>query len=84
VRVDSRQKKIPIVRWRTDYDRPIFLIELRSRKDTKLGHEGPITAKQLSFHRELFGRVPDEILVGTYGHSGSGLIVSRPHPYPLR
>jgi len=31
VRIDPRQKKIPIVRWRTDYDRPIFFIELRDR-----------------------------------------------------
>ena len=31
VRIDPRQKKIPIVRWRTDHDRPIFFIELRDR-----------------------------------------------------
>jgi hypothetical protein len=31
VRIDPRQKKIPLVRWRTDYDRPIFFIELRDR-----------------------------------------------------
>lgn len=31
VRIDPRQKKIPILRWRTDHDRPIFFIELRDR-----------------------------------------------------
>jgi transcriptional regulator with XRE-family HTH domain len=31
VRIDPRQKKIPIVRWRTDFDRPIFFIELHDR-----------------------------------------------------
>ncbi len=30
-RIDPRQKKIPVVRWRTDHDRPIFFIELRDR-----------------------------------------------------
>lgn len=31
VRIDSRQRKILPVRWRTDHDRPIFFIELRDR-----------------------------------------------------
>lgn len=31
VRVDPRQRKILSVPWRTDYDRPIFFIELRDR-----------------------------------------------------
>jgi len=31
VRIDSRQKKIPAVRWRSEYGRPIFFIELRDR-----------------------------------------------------
>lgn len=31
LRIDPRQRKIPSVRWRTDYDRPIFFIELRDR-----------------------------------------------------
>ena len=31
VRIDPRQKKIPLVRWRTDHDRPIFFIELHDR-----------------------------------------------------
>ena len=31
VRIDPRQKKIPVVRWRSDYDRPIFFVELRER-----------------------------------------------------
>ena len=31
VRIDPRQKKIPAVRWRSDYGRPIFFIELRDR-----------------------------------------------------
>lgn len=31
VRIDPRQKKIPLVGWRTDHDRPIFFVELRER-----------------------------------------------------
>src|SRR6266576_5352887 len=31
VRIDSRQRKIPAVGWRSDHDRPIFFSELRDR-----------------------------------------------------
>jgi hypothetical protein len=31
VRIDPRQKKIPLLGWRTDHDRPIFFVELRER-----------------------------------------------------
>ena len=31
VRIDPRQKKIPIVGWHGDHDRPIFFVELRER-----------------------------------------------------
>lgn len=29
VRIDPRQKKIPPVNWHTDFDRPVFFVELR-------------------------------------------------------
>jgi transcriptional regulator with XRE-family HTH domain len=31
VQIDSRQRKIPPVNWRSDFDRPIFFVELRDR-----------------------------------------------------
>lgn len=31
VRIDPRQKKIALVQWHNDYDRPIFFLELRDR-----------------------------------------------------
>jgi hypothetical protein len=31
VRIDPRQKKIPVVDWHSDHDRPIFFVELRER-----------------------------------------------------
>lgn len=31
VQIDSRQKKIPPVTWHSDFDRPVFFVELRER-----------------------------------------------------
>jgi hypothetical protein len=31
VRIDPRQKKIPVLNWHGDHDRPIFFVELRER-----------------------------------------------------
>jgi transcriptional regulator with XRE-family HTH domain len=31
VRIDPRQKKVPPLNWRTDFDRPVFFVELRER-----------------------------------------------------
>lgn len=31
VRIDPRQKKIPPINWHTDFDRPVFFVELREK-----------------------------------------------------